>query len=152
MNLVLDTNIILNIARAKNYSGAMQFINPNNGVVYCSIVSEAEIKSLAIRNNWGVKRNKLFFGLLEQINIVDVNQSLVNTYVEIDAYSQRLNPAFSTYPFDTPRNMGKNDIWIAALAALLNLTLVTTDADFDHLNGVFFEVRKIDVNDFKSFF
>ncbi|WP_224751124.1 PIN domain-containing protein [Mucilaginibacter pankratovii] len=39
--------------------------------------------------------------------------------------------------------MGKNDLWIASTAALLGLTLVTTDNDFDHLNNVFFDVRKI---------
>ena len=39
--------------------------------------------------------------------------------------------------------MGKNDLWIASTAALLGLTLVSTDADFDHLNGVFFDIRKI---------
>jgi predicted nucleic acid-binding protein len=42
------------------------------------------------------------------------------------------------------RNMGKNDIWIAATASVLNATLVTTDADFDHLNGVFLTVAYID--------
>lgn len=45
--------------------------------------------------------------------------------------------------------MGKNDLWIASTAALLGLTLVTTDSDFDHLNGVFFDIRKIDQAEFK---
>jgi len=45
--------------------------------------------------------------------------------------------------------MGKNDLWIALTAALLGLTLITTDADFDHLNGSFFDVRKIDTIDLK---
>jgi hypothetical protein len=29
--------------------------------------------------------------------------------------------------------MGKNDLWIAALAKFHDLTLLTTDHDFDHL-------------------
>jgi len=48
--------------------------------------------------------------------------------------------------------MGKNDLWIASLAAMLNLTLLTTDADFDHLHGVFFDVRKINSTEFLPFF
>lgn len=48
--------------------------------------------------------------------------------------------------------MGKNDLWIASLAALLSLKLVTTDADFDHLNQVFLQVEKIAPNKFKPFF
>jgi tRNA(fMet)-specific endonuclease VapC len=45
----------------------------------------------------------------------------VDIYAEIDAYSQRLNPNFKDYPFDTPRNKGKNDLWIASLAALVRI-------------------------------
>jgi len=48
--------------------------------------------------------------------------------------------------------MGKNDLWIASLAGLPDLQLVTTDSDFDHLNGVFFEVRKIELNQLSDFF
>jgi tRNA(fMet)-specific endonuclease VapC len=40
--------------------------------------------------------------------------------------------------------MGKNDLWIAATASLLQLQLITTDADFQHLDGSFLHVRQID--------
>ncbi len=33
----------------------------------------------------------------------------------------------------TARNMGKNDLWIAATAWYLDLLLHTADNDFDHL-------------------
>ncbi|WP_446725145.1 PIN domain-containing protein [Mucilaginibacter sp. SJ] len=42
-----------------------------------------------------------------------------------------------------PSQYGKNDLWIAATAALLGLTLVTTDKDFDHLHQIFMEVKHI---------
>ena len=44
----------------------------------------------------------------------------------------------------TARNMGKNDLWIAATAAATNTTLLTTDSDFDHCDKIFFNVLKID--------
>jgi tRNA(fMet)-specific endonuclease VapC len=152
MNCLLDTNIILNIIRASDFEAIVNFINPDNSQLYISIASEAEIKSLALRNNWGLNRRNLLDSFLDQLTIVDINKFYVNTYAEIDAYSQRLNLMFETYSFDTPRNMGKNDLWIASLAALMGLTLITTDADFDHLNDVFFEVRKINPKDFVRFF
>jgi tRNA(fMet)-specific endonuclease VapC len=152
MNLLLDTNIILNIIRAKDFPGIIHFINPDNSPVYLSIVSEAEIKSLALRKNWGTNRLHLLDSFLDEINIIEVNQSSVNIYAEIDAYSQRSNLSFEEYPFNTPRNMGKNDLWIASLSALLSLRLITTDADFDHLHNVFFEVKKIKSTDFLPFF
>ena len=43
----------------------------------------------------------------------------------------------------TPRNMGKNDLWIAATARALNIPLLTTDADFSHLDGTFLELQHI---------
>jgi len=107
------------------------------------VVSEAEIKSIAIQNNWGINRRNKLNLFLDNVNIVEISQIFVNTYTEIDSYSQCRNPAFVDYPFSTHRNMGKNDLWIASLAALLGLQLITTDEDFDHLNGVFFDVQKL---------
>lgn len=42
--------------------------------------------------------------------------------------------------------MGKNDIWIAAAASVLNAALLTTDNDFDRLGDEFLTVAKIDLN------
>jgi|ERR1700722_11678110 len=151
MNLLFDTNIVLSLIRAKNLRGIIEFVNPENSVKYISVATEAELKSLALRNRWGTNRLISLNDFLDEVNIMDINQSHLTIYAEIDAYSQRLNPNFDTYPFDTPRNMGKNDLWIAALAALLNLKLITTDADFDHLHKVFFEVRKIKPEEFDQF-
>ena len=40
--------------------------------------------------------------------------------------------------------MGDNDIWIAATSSVLKAVLLTTDHDFDHLDGVFLKVIYID--------
>lgn len=152
MNLLLDTNIVLNVIRAKDFAGIINFINPTDARLYLSVVSEAELKSIAVRNNWGINRRALLDNFLEEVNIIEVNQLYVNVYAEIDAFSQKSNPAFPNYDFKTPRNMGKNDLWIASLAALLSLQLVTTDADFNHLNNVFLEIRHISPADFLVFF
>ena len=45
--------------------------------------------------------------------------------------------------------MGKNDIWIAATASTFNLTLVTTDKDFDHLKGDYINLEQINIEDFR---
>ena len=151
MNLLLDTNIVLNIIRRKDFVAVENFVNPENVQLYISIVSRAELESLAIRKRWGMNRMNLLKGFLQKVNIVDINESFVSLYAEIEAFSQRLNPGFDSYPFDSDRNMGKNDLWIASLATFLNLKLVTTDADFDHLHKVFFEVRRIKPKEFEQF-
>ena len=152
MNILLDTNILVFLTRSKNFDDLIRFINPQDALIYVSVVTDAEIRSLALRKNWSIGRIELLENFLSRINIIDVNQLLTQAYVDIDAYSQRENPTFTSYSFNTPRNMGKNDLWIASLAAMLNLTLLTTDADFDHLHGVFFDVRKINSTEFLPFF
>jgi hypothetical protein len=51
--------------------------------------------------------------------------SVIDAYVELDLASQN-------HP-DGARNMGKNDLWIAACAKAGSATLLTTDNDFSHL-------------------
>ncbi len=141
MNLLFDTNILIQFAKSLNADLLMLVINPNNQEVFISIVSIAELKSIALQNNWGTKRLQVINVFLNRLTFVEINKSLINTYIEIDAYSQCRNPSYVNYPFITPRNMGKNDLWIASTAALLGLKLVTTDADFNHLNEVFLDVQ-----------
>lgn len=152
MNLLFDTNILIAILRSRDYDGIFDFLNPERKLVYISVATEAEIKSIALRLRWGEPRMKRLNNFLAEIIIVDINQNYINSYVEIDTYSQRINPTFTSYPFRTSRNMGKNDLWIASLASLLDLKLVTADSDFDHLNGVFFETRKIKPEEVRPFF
>lgn len=150
-NILIDTNVLISIVRSTDVAGITQFINPTGHTMYISVVSEAEINSIAIRRNWGTVRQNKLRSILESVTVLDITQRYVNIYAQIDAYSQKSNPNYETYGFDTPRNMGKNDLWIAAQASFLSLTLVTMDADFDHLNNVFFEVNKITTTDLIPF-
>jgi predicted nucleic acid-binding protein len=83
--------------------------------------------------------------LLEEILVIDINSvDILQRYAEIDAFSQgRLN----SRPLNmSARNMGKNDLWIAATTSVLDATLLTTDNDFDHLQEEFFEFGKVSIN------
>jgi tRNA(fMet)-specific endonuclease VapC len=152
MNLIFDTNIILGIVRSNRTNKLLEILNPENKQIFSSVITEAEIRSIAIQNRWGKERLEKLEIFLDLFTFTEVTKQLITTYVEIDTFSQRKNPNFSTYTFDTPRNMGKNDLWIASTATLLGLELVTTDADFAHLHNVFLEVRQINADDLKQFF
>jgi tRNA(fMet)-specific endonuclease VapC len=41
------------------------------------------------------------------------------------------------------RKMGKNDVWIAATAAVLDIPLLSTDADFQHLHNVYLDLHNL---------
>ncbi len=51
MNLLLDTNILIYFAKYRAPQLLMQRINPNGQKVFVSIVSIAELKSIALKNN-----------------------------------------------------------------------------------------------------
>jgi tRNA(fMet)-specific endonuclease VapC len=80
--------------------------------------------SLARKWNWGQGALARLLHLLGQFVWVDINRSpILDAYGEIDRLSDRVG-----------RPMGKNDVWIAAVAKVSQLTLLTTDGDFDHLH------------------
>jgi len=87
MNLLLDTNILIYFAKHRAPQLLMQRINPNGQKVFVSIVSIAELKSIALKNNWGLRKWQTIISLLDEIIVVEINENLTDTYVEIDAFS-----------------------------------------------------------------
>jgi tRNA(fMet)-specific endonuclease VapC len=147
MALFFDTNILLHLTRGEK---ARQRINPLNEEEYISIVTVGEIRSIAFQKVWGNARlQKLEDDLFKKLIILDINlDSIIDRYVQIDVFSQIRHPSVKP-AFKPPRNMGKNDIWIAATASFLEIPLVTTDKDFNHLHNIFVDVRYIDPKMFK---
>jgi len=145
MNYLLDTNILLIYLRAKKEREKIEIdYNPfgiNNNPM-TSIVCIGEVKSIARRNYWGNKRLQLLDEILSSLIIIDIkSEDILEEYAEVDAYSQgkiKENPL----PM-TSRNMGKNDIWIAATAIVTKSVLLTTDKDFEHLHDKYLEVITI---------
>jgi tRNA(fMet)-specific endonuclease VapC len=84
--------------------------------------------------------------LFNQVRAIEITNILVPTYINIDSFSQCRDSNFSIFEHETPRNMGKNDLWIATTASLLILKLITTDSDFDHLDNIFIDLHKITPN------
>ena len=92
-----------------------------------SIVTLAEVRAFADLRSWGEDRISRLEDSLDSFTMVPIIAGLiVDAYVEIDAYSHRIG-----------HDMGKNDLWIAATAMVTGATLLTTDQDFDHLNGIY---------------
>jgi tRNA(fMet)-specific endonuclease VapC len=144
---ILDTNICLAYIRGtsefiKRIENEIELTSPNTFVII-SVVTKAELLSLGIQNGWGKKKIESLEKLLNKMIIIDINERdemLMNAYATIDAFSQgKLN---SEQLNMSARNMGKNDLWIAATAHVSNAELLTTDSDFDHLNGKWITVYK----------
>jgi len=144
---VLDTNILIHMVR--NSPTAQRTIadlelNSGQQMLMISVVSLAEVRAFALKNEWGTAKMNRLNNLVKQFWTLDIssdNASLMAAYAEIDAFSQgRLKDR----PLGTSaRNMGKNDLWIAATAHAAQATLISTDGDFDHLHPAFIQVVKV---------
>ncbi len=147
MKYLLDTNILIVYLRnqkTKNYIDQtyQPFDLPNIPLI--SVVSKGEIKSIGLKNKWGLPRLRSLDTFLNQLVIVDINaEDIIDIYAEIDAFSQG---KLTGKPLGvTSRNMGKNDLWIAATASVADAKLMTMDGDFDHLNEEYLELIKIEL-------
>lgn len=143
---LLDTNICLAFVRGHEIYNQVETdlsLNDTNTVTIISVVTKAELLSLGKRRGWGNQKLAKLNRLLEKLYIIDINNSdteLIKAYYTIDAYSQG---NLEGRPLnDSAKNMGKNDLWIAATAFVANAELITMDGDFDHLNGEFLMVHK----------
>jgi len=150
MDYLLDTNILVIYSRAnataRQIENDLKLLSLENNLTI-SAVSVGEIESIAIRNKWGAQKIARLQTLLDRFLIADINVTeIFKKYAEIDAYSQGKLPD-SPVNF-TARNMGKNDLWIAATTAVLDFTLVTTDNDFNHLEGEYLKIRKVNLKDY----
>lgn len=146
MRYILDTNILVHYLRGSELSKLIdERYNPLDSTINESIISAVsvgELKSLSKINKWGETRMKQIGTLCEDLIITDINaEDLLEAYAEIDAFSQGKHKEKRLH--SSARNMGKNDLWIAATAHVLDATLLTTDQDFSHLEGVFVNVKYI---------
>ena len=124
---LLDTSILLALIRGKSLGEHIDKaynLRTSNFKPLISIVTHGEIKVLAKKYEWGKEKSEKLQLMLDNLNTIDIDFSIVSDYVELDYYSRKCKPAV---------RMGKNDLWIAATAKATDAILLTTDKDFNHL-------------------
>lgn len=128
--LLLDTNVVVQLARGK---AAGESIDRTFGIrarrerPLLSIVSVGELHSLAKLWSWGVGRISGLRSLISELVVVDIQREpIFERYAEIHAHCVKKGIS-----------IGDNDTWIAATAAVTEALLLTTDKDFDPLDGIF---------------
>lgn len=135
--LLLDTNIILHLARHDALSvwlAAEYTLNGNKPAPLISVVTDGELRALALAFGWGAARHQVLTNLVAALTVVPLDYpGLLDAYARLDVASQRHG-----------RKMGQNDLWIAATAHVTGATLLTTDKDFDSLHGLFLQRDWID--------
>lgn len=120
---ILDTNILVHLLRGK---AAGRDLDQRFGLTTSAvrpsicIVTVGECLSLAKQFGWGAQKQKALRDLLNQLPVVDINEpSILDRYAEIDAVCKAAG-----------NKLKKNDLWIAASAAVLGAAVLTCDRDF----------------------
>jgi tRNA(fMet)-specific endonuclease VapC len=152
MNYLLDTNLILIYSRDSDISDKIETVYHLFGdanTLAVSAVTLGELDAMIKKLKMGIKRQKKIEDMLKPMMKLSINdEAIIQCYGDIDTFSQgKLNTKKSKF---TARNMGKNDVWIAATASVYDLTLVTTDKDFHHLDGEFLNLEYVDIEDFRN--
>ncbi len=126
---LLDTSVILPLVRGNQLG---RHIDQRFGLrstsqrPLVSVISLGEVRVLAKRNDWGDAKLDALEHALDNLVVIDINHpAVIEAYVQLDLLSQ-------SHP-DGARNMGKNDLWIAACSKAAGATLLTVDNDFSHL-------------------
>ncbi len=149
MQVFYDTNILLQILRNSDAVAILQSKLSSSDIEGCiSIVTVAEIRSLAFQFKWGKIRCDRMEAAILSLVVLDISvPEIIDRYVEIDCFSKGHHPTLAS-EFSAVK-MGKNDLWIAATASAYRCELLTTDLDFQHLSPLFVEAIYINPNEFK---
>ena len=143
---VLDTNVVLAALKDHPLWSHVQSkynLSADDALLIISTATVGELLSLAEQQGWGQPKKEKLEKILRRYVIIDISHAddpIMSTYARIDAFSQGKLTGHTLGL--SSRNMGKNDPWIAATAAVTNAKLITTDADFDHLGEVFLDLDR----------
>lgn len=138
---LLDTSILVHYARGSRLGAWVEqtySLQTSPVVPLICVVTEGELRSLALQFGWGDARTRRLLRLISYFVSVPLDVAgIFDSYAAIDHFSR-----------STGRPMGKNDVWIAAAARVTGARLLTTDADFDHLDARFLARDYIDPGQF----
>lgn len=149
-NIVIDTCVFIHIVRdtitGKKCLQELEKYDEAANVI-ASVVTRAELESFITQNSWEKPKIEKLNKILKEITYIDISstdQLLIDSYTEIDSFSKRkIKDKSGNLLKGSAKKMGKNDLWIAATAYSLDIPLMTTDGDFDHLDETLMDVIKI---------
>lgn len=146
--LVLDSCILVHYLTQNTVAEKIEYelqLTASDCVPIISSVTKGELLSFAKQRNWGKNKMETLKMLLSKSIIVDIaakDEKLIAAYSFIDAFSKRkTEDANGKLLNGSAIKMGKNDLWIAATAKVIEAPLITTDKDFLHLNQTVLDVR-----------
>ena len=123
---LLDTNMVVHAVRKTplfQQADRDYWLTSRADAAIISIVTVGEMLALALKWNWGDANTEKLRERLAQLSVVGIESpAILDHYAEIDHHCEQ-----------NGLKLGKNDLWIAATASVLEVLLLTTDKDFTRL-------------------
>lgn len=116
LRYLLDTNICIYIAKQRPPEVARRFARLAAGTVGMSLITYGELRYGAEKSQRGAEALATLEQLVELIPVLEPSAVVGETYGTLRAHLERLG---------TP--IGNNDLWIAAHALALGVTLVSNN-------------------------
>ena len=147
---LLDTNILLMLVRkipqVIDHVEKLGLDQPNI-CRFTSVICHGELLALAERRGWGRGRRNDLDNVLDEFLVFDIKrQNIIRAYAAISCWTSGMSINKPNFP-NPPKpaiQMAQNDLWIAATAHASNATLISSDKDFQHLDGIWFQVEYFD--------
>lgn len=143
--VLLDTNMLLGLMReapwALKADADFDLSGPGT-LAFTSAVCRGELLALAEKRGWAVGKRELMESVLNRFPTIGINRpSVLSAYALVDAWThgKTVQSPANAPPPKPAVSMAQNDLWIAATAHASSAVLVSTDGDFGHLDGVWFE-------------
>ena len=147
---LLDTGMLLGFIREAPWALRVRTqcdLGNEETMVFTSVICQGELRALAEKFGWGKDKRIQLEDVLNKFPTLDINkQPILNAYALIDAWTHGktvVSPR-QTPPPKPAVPMKQNDLWIAAPVHESKATLLSTDKDFDHLNGVWISFVYVD--------
>lgn len=147
---LLDTGMLLGFLRAAEWAERARTkfdLGGETTIVFTSVICVGELLALAEKNGWGKNKRSRLEEVLSNFPVLDINnQGTLHAFALIDAWThgREVNAPGQVLPPKPAISMKQNDLWIAATAHECQATLLSTDKDFDHLDGIWLKFHYVD--------
>ncbi len=138
-SIVIDTNVLVAYIRgnrlAEHIENQFGLKKRATKPIIC-IVSKGEIFKLAEQFGWQQAKRAAMSDLLSDLIIAPIkDEDVVLRYAQISHYLSSLKPSVT---------IQQNDMWIAAIASCIEAHVITTDKDYQRLDGTWIKLHWID--------
>lgn len=121
--IVCDTSVVSDLFQGGHRCREMVVLTSVSKVV--SVVTVAELRGGALKAGWGVRRSSDLEATIRAYPQIGVDDETAKVWARLWADCRRAG-----------RNVGANDLWIAATALRLEVPVASLDDDFARIPGI----------------